>query len=712
MAKNDDGTETDWGPEVSTYTLAAVPGAPVVSNITDTTADIEVDPDENPANVEMAIMADRSDYYDNYYVQSDGSLGPLNSPAVWKTAAEWEGLVVQGMTPNVIMTFSVKARNGNSIETGFGEESGITTLAATPNPPNVEVYSNTDQLYFTVDGSGNSAGTRFAVQDQISGDYVQADGYLGNDPVWKTVDEWVSASQYIRGLAPSTQYGIRAKARNSDGIETEWGEPAIRMTMAEIPGTPTTGNAASESVDVEIDPAGNPASVTFAIQEQNSSKYVQADGSLGDTEAWRSVADWGVATVTGLDPDQELTIRVKARNAEDAETSFSGTSTVRTLAKTPVAPSVEVISSSTIRITIQDDGNPVSVRYAIYETTTDRYVGYNGEFSDDPVWWDPQWYSSFELRYLTPDTEYTFRVIARNSDGVETEQGPAASGTTPPAPPAAPTLAAPANYATDQEVSLTLSWNEVEKADSYGVQVSSSSWFGDDEYIVFDERGLEGTSADVGGLIYGYTYYWRVNAANAEGEGEWSDSWSFTTKAGPPPAPNLIFPGNGAENIQLTLHLNWGDTYGAETYAVQVSVEEDFSNLLVDDVSNSVWYELSDLDGQMTYYWRVKASNSHGESPWSEVWSFTTEDPTGITGPGDDGNITYQVFPNPVDDIIYLSGVENFPVRVQIISDNGQTLVDKFIDDGLINVQQLAPGVYFITIETPEVDVIKRFVKL
>ncbi len=623
IARNDDGIETDPGPEVSTYTLAAVPGAPVISNITETTADIEVDPGENPANVELAIMADRSDYYDNYYVQADGSLG---SSAIWKTAADWEGLVVQGMTPNEIISFSVKARNGNNVETVYGEDREITTLAATPNPPNVEVFSYTDRLYFTVDDSGNSGSTQFVVQDEISGEYVQADGYLGNDPVWNTRDGWTSATQYIRGLTPATLYSIRTKARNADNIETDWGLPADRVTMALVPGEPLLSDPTSESVDVEIDPDDNPASVTFAIQEQNSSKYVQADGSLGDAEAWRSVADWGVVTVTGLDPDQELALRVKARNAEDAETSFSETSTIRTLAKIPVAPSVEVISSSTIRITIQDDDNPVSVRYAIYETTTDRYVGYNGEFSDDPVWWDPQWYTSFELRYLSPDTEYTFRVIARNSDGVETEQGPAASGTTLSGPPAAPLLAEPADNSTGLDLPVTLSWNEVEQADSYEVEISNSYWSWTADDVVFEASELTGTSVEVEELNFNYTYYWRVNAVNDQGAGEWSEVWSFTTREGPPATPELLSPADGEENIIVPLHLHWSDAHGAEGYIVQVSEQDDFSSLVAGDtLGNTVWYELSGLEGLTTYYWRVKAYNTYGESAWSNLCSFITE---------------------------------------------------------------------------------------
>ena len=101
---------------------------------------------------------------------------------------------------------------------------------------------------------------------------MQADGYLGDAPVRKTRNDWIFATQYIRGLAPPSLYQIRVKARNSGGIETEWSEPAERVTMAETPGTPTIGNATTASLDVEIDTADNPSVVTFVLHEQSTGK--------------------------------------------------------------------------------------------------------------------------------------------------------------------------------------------------------------------------------------------------------------------------------------------------------------------------------------------------------------------------------------------------------------------------------------------------------
>lgn len=100
-----------------------------------------------------------------------------------------------------------------------------------------------------------------------------------------------------------------------------------------------------------------------------------------------------------------------------------------------------------------------------------------------------------------------------------------------------------------------------------------------------------------------------------------------------------------------------------------------------------------------------------GNGEWSEIWSFTIKDPTGIFGSDDDNSESYQLYPKPVEDILNISGIDAFPVRIKIISGSGQTLDDKFIGEGLVNVQHLMPGMYYLMIETSGESVIKRFIK-
>jgi len=89
-----------------------------------------------------------------------------------------------------------------------------------------------------------------------------------------------------------------------------------------------------------------------------------------------------------------------------------------------------------------------------------------------------------------------------------------------------PTLSSPADAATGQPLSLTLSWNAATGATSYQLQVSTVSSFAS---TVFDNAALTGTSQAVGPLSYNTTYHWRVRANNANNASAYSTTRNFTT---------------------------------------------------------------------------------------------------------------------------------------------------------------------------------------
>src|SRR5690606_9753378 len=63
---------------------------------------------------------------------------------------------------------------------------------------------------------------------------------------------------------------------------------------------------------------------------------------------------------------------------------------------------------------------------------------------------------------------------------------------------------------------------------SYHLQVSEEPAFSS---TVFEQTGIIQTSASASGLSFGTQYFWRVRAANAAGDSEWSQTWSFPTQA-------------------------------------------------------------------------------------------------------------------------------------------------------------------------------------
>jgi photosystem II stability/assembly factor-like uncharacterized protein len=228
---------------------------------------------------------------------------------------------------------------------------------------------------------------------------------------------------------------------------------------------------------------------------------------------------------------------------------------------------------------------------------------------------------------LLNNTKYYWRVNTTYRDGTS-NWSDVWSFTTIIVPPAVPTLSSPSNSATDQSTTIELDWDTVEGAKRYIIQVAKDTQFSN---IVFADSTYNSSSwgLQIGPLEINTTYYWHVKAGNNFAYSAWSDTWSFTTIAGPPSAPVLSYPTDRIDNQMLTLWLDWELTSGAERYRLQIATDSIFTIIIFDDSSIS-WAgrQVESLAIGTTYYWRVSARNVLGYSPWSDVWKFTT-----ISGP-------------------------------------------------------------------------------
>ena len=131
---------TGYGAEWNFYTLATTPGIVVVNNPQLTTLDVTVNTtteNSNPTGTEYAIQETGGQY-----VQANGSLG---ATAVWQTAATWATKTVTGLANSTAYTFQAKARNGANVETAFGATASATTLTPQTVDYNVVQFPNSTQ---------------------------------------------------------------------------------------------------------------------------------------------------------------------------------------------------------------------------------------------------------------------------------------------------------------------------------------------------------------------------------------------------------------------------------------------------------------------------------------------------------------------------------------------------------------------------------------
>src|SRR5690606_22993619 len=66
------------------------------------------------------------------------------------------------------------------------------------------------------------------------------------------------------------------------------------------------------------------------------------------------------------------------------------------------------------------------------------------------------------------------------------------------------------------------------------------------------------------------------------------------------------------------------------SYQLQVSLEETFPSTVFEQAGiTATSATVTGLDFNTLYYWRVRATNTSGDSEWSETWNFTTLPPGG-----------------------------------------------------------------------------------
>lgn len=194
-------------------------------------------------------------------------------------------------------------------------------------------------------------------------------------------------------------------------------------------------------------------------------------------------------------------------------------------------------------------------------------------------------------------------------------------------------LVLPENKATDVEVKPEFSWIEEDDAEVYQLQLSSDEDFSE---LIVDRDSLKNNSLSLSdSLGHNTEYWWRVRGINEGGEGDWSETWSFTTIIEAPEVVVLESPENEATNVEVKPDFSWSEMEDAEIYYIQLATGEYFSDLVSDrDSLVTKSFSMTDsLDYDSEYWWRVRGVNEGGIGNWSEVWSFTTiiDVPTAIT---------------------------------------------------------------------------------
>ncbi len=92
-----------------------------------------------------------------------------------------------------------------------------------------------------------------------------------------------------------------------------------------------------------------------------------------------------------------------------------------------------------------------------------------------------------------------------------------------------------------------------------------------------------------------------------------------------PDAAAAVSPADNSTNITTNPNLVWSDA-GATEYEIELALDANFTNIVASaqGVDQNEWLISDPLDALTGYFWHVRGSNTCGDSPWSETFSFMT----------------------------------------------------------------------------------------
>jgi hypothetical protein len=519
---------------ITAYTKAAIPTL-TVRNITTNTMDIQIN-DSNPANTQYSIAAGTK------YVSSSGA---LTSTEQW-IALTNKRIKATGLAPNTPYKITAKARNSAGEATLQSAEVEGMTLPTAPE----NITAQPDKYFITL---------TWSAMPYISKYEVSADG---------EIESTGTETAYIHDyLIPNTQHSYKVRAVNAGG-DGLWSDILTAATLPDPPGIP---------INLRAEASQNEITLEWDAVEGAIDYDVEADGDLEE----------GITGTTyihsGLLSNTPHTYKVRARNRGGVG-EWSDLLNKDTLPDPPGIPEgIEVtgITKDTITLTWN---------------TSDRAEGYDIEA--DGVIID----STTDITYthigLAADTEYIYRIRARNIGG-ESEWTEETIARTLPEKPSIPNNLT----ATAGTNEISLSWDNAERAAEYDVEA-------DGELIAT----ITGTSYIHEGLAPDTQHTYRVKARNIGGE---SDSSAMVTAYTLSETTGMALTNVAAVVTNTSITLMW-DAVAADTeYDVEVDGE-------IKDNEKNTTYIHSALQPVTSHTYKIRPKRGEEKGPWCAVLAIST----------------------------------------------------------------------------------------
>jgi len=376
-----------------------------------------------------------------------------------------------------------------------------------------------------------------------------------------------------------------------------------------LPEAPTIGVATGGNAQATVNFTAPAFDGGIAI---TSYTVTSSPGGITATEAASPI------TVTGLTNGTAYTFTVTATNINGTGPASCPSNSVTPAATAPGAPTIGTAVAGNAQATVSftapaSDGGSAITLY----TVTSSPGGLTGTGTANPI----------TVTGLTNGTAYTFTVRATNAVGMGAASAASNSvtptGSTPePTVPGAPTIGTATAGNAQATVSFTAPASDGGSAITLYTVTSSPG-------------GLMGTGSaspiTVTGLTNGTAYTFTVRATNAVGMGAASAASNSVTPTAPttaPAAPTTLVATASVLSINPpTVSLQWVDNSDNEDgFTIQRATNSRFTKGLTTFTvgTNVTTYTDTTVLAKKKYYYRVRATNSIGNSAFTNVVKVAT----------------------------------------------------------------------------------------
>ena len=411
--------------------------------------------------------------------------------------------------------------------------------------------------------------------------------YYCLDATW---DEGQTNYRYF--LKGTTEFGQDHTVITDENNTYFWNQYPVSATDFD-PNAPLP--PAAPTVTMTYSDSGKPKLTWNAVSGATSYRVFRSE-SRGSGYSLLGTTTATSYTNTGAAVGKTYYYRVKAVNSVGTS-GYSNIVSGKAKAAAPAAPSVTAGNSSTGKPQLTWKAVSGAVKYEVYRSTRQN-SGYSllGTTTS----------TSYVNTGASTGTTYYYRVKAVNRNGMASGYSNIVSCKAKAAAPAAPSVTA-GNSSTGKP---RLTWKAVSGAVSYRIYRSESRGTG------YSLLGTTSSTSYVNtGAAAGKTYYYRVKAVNRDGMA--SGYSNIVSGKATLPAPVL--------NIGLSVSsgkpmLAWDAVPGATSYRIYRSTSRGTGYSLLATTTSTSYVNTSAAKGT-TYYYRVKACNAAGLSPYSNIVS-------------------------------------------------------------------------------------------